>query len=71
MSHRTVLIAGVSASLIGLATYAVVLATAVIWPATLGTVAIMTGLVIMGSVLAPTWATFKAGLKIWQNDGLP
>ena len=71
MSRRAASLLGIAVALAGVTTYGVVLTTGVLWPAILGTLAIMAGLLIMGSVMAPTRATFKGGVRIWQNDGLP
>jgi uncharacterized membrane protein HdeD (DUF308 family) len=65
------LLCGVAAVVIGVLAYGVALTTALVWTASIGTLAIMAGLVVIGSTLVPTRTTFSAGSRIWQNDGLP
>jgi hypothetical protein len=41
------------------------------WALLAGLVCALVGLVAVGQVFVPQRASFRAGTKIWQNDGLP
>ena len=49
----------------------VILTTAADWAFVAAIVTFGAGLVVLGTVVAPDRTSFRAGTKIWQNDGLP
>ena len=51
--------------------FAVAVTTEAGWAMLAGLVCAVAGLLMVGRVFAPQRASFRAGTKIWQNDGLP
>ena len=49
----------------------VLLTTAAEWAFIAAIGAFAAGLVVLGNVVAPDRSTFRAGTRVWQNDGLP
>ena len=49
----------------------VILTTAAEWAFVAAIVTFAAGLVVLGTVVAPDRTSFRAGTKIWQNDGHP
>jgi uncharacterized protein (DUF58 family) len=71
MSPRAVLLSGVALLLlagVGLVVAAAIDAGWLLYVALAATVA---GLLTIGSVVAPDTSSFRAGRKLWQNDGNP
>jgi hypothetical protein len=71
MSSRTVVLSGVALLLLAVAGFVVAAAVDAGWLLALALAAVVGGLLTIGSVLAPERSSFRAGTKIWQNDGQP
>lgn len=41
------------------------------WAVLSGVGCVLCGVIVVGQALLPDRASFRAGTKIWQNDGLP
>lgn len=66
------LLAGLALILLGTPTLVVVaLTTGADWPFIAALATFTAGLLTVGRIIAPGRSSFRAGTKIWQNDGLP
>ncbi|MGH3314664.1 MAG: GNAT family N-acetyltransferase [Nocardioidaceae bacterium] len=71
MSPRSVVLSGVALLLLAVGGLVVPVVIDAGWLLAVALAAVVAGLLTIGSVLAPQRSSFRAGTKLWQNDGQP